>query len=127
MLYRCLKEYIREFSTVVEIRHIFGCLFDDNGPIPIQEEIKLFTDMVKNIQSFTPLFQIRIISIGLKIVGRNQIKEQIELCYQAREICPWVVGFDLVCEEDHNPGIDSCLDILLEYKAKFKARWGEDF
>jgi adenosine deaminase CECR1 len=38
-----------------------------------------------------------------------------------------VVGYDLVCEEDHNPGLSEFIDILLEFKAKFKARWGEDF
>lgn len=73
IMYRCFKEYIRENSSIVEIRHIFGCLFDDNGPVSLEDEIKMFQDMVKNIQSFVPKFRIRIISVGLKIVGRAQI------------------------------------------------------
>jgi hypothetical protein len=74
VLYRCLKEYIKEFVTVVEIRHVFGCLFDEKGPVSLEDEVKIFTDMVRNIQSFTPLFQIRIISCGLKMFGRDQVK-----------------------------------------------------
>lgn len=42
VMYRCFKEFIRENSTIVEIRHIFGCLFDENGPVPLEEEIKMF-------------------------------------------------------------------------------------
>lgn len=38
-----------------------------------------------------------------------------------------VVGYDLVCEEDYTDGIETYLDLLIEYKQKFKARWGEDF
>lgn len=70
-LYRAMKEYIREMSTIVEIRHVFGCLFDDNGPVSLAEEIKIFHDMQRNIQNFVPLFQIRLISVGLKIFGRQ--------------------------------------------------------
>ena len=69
-----MKDYIKEQSTIVEIRHIFGCLFNDEGPVSLEDELKLFEDMQKNIQNFTPLFQMRLIATGLKIVGRDQIK-----------------------------------------------------
>lgn len=126
-MYRCFKEYIREMVTIVEIRHIFGCLFDENGPVPLEEELKMFENMVTNIQAFTPLFKLRIIATGLKIVGRPHIKDQLDLCYRARELCPWVVGYDLVCEEDYNPPLADFLDILLEYKQKFNAQKAEKF
>jgi hypothetical protein len=74
ILYRSMKDYIKEQSTIVEIRHIFGCLFNDDGPVSLEDELKLFEDMQKNIQNFTPLFQMRLIATGLKIVGRDQIK-----------------------------------------------------
>ena len=74
ILYRSMKDYLKEQCTIVEIRHIFGCLFDDNGPISLEDELKLFEDMQKNIQNFFPLFEIRLIATGLKIVGRDQIK-----------------------------------------------------
>jgi hypothetical protein len=28
-VYKICKEYIREMVTIVEFRHIFGCVFDD--------------------------------------------------------------------------------------------------
>jgi adenosine deaminase CECR1 len=84
-------------------------------------------DMQTNIRNFVPLFQIRIIATGLKIFGRAQISEQLELCDKARSISDMVVGYDLVCEEDYNEGIGSYLDLLMEYKDKFQKKWGEEF
>jgi hypothetical protein len=49
ILYRVVKEYIREMCSVIEIRHVFGCLFDDNGPVSIEREMKLFERLQKNI------------------------------------------------------------------------------
>jgi len=43
LLKTCLK-FINELVTIVEFRHIFGCLFDDNGPISLEEEIKMFLE-----------------------------------------------------------------------------------
>ena len=79
-------------------------------------------DMQTNIRNFVPLFQIRIIATGLKIFGRAQISEQLELCDKARSISDMVVGYDLVCEEDYNEGIGSYLDLLMEYKDKFQKK-----
>lgn len=45
ILYRVMKDYVKEMSTVVEIRHIFGCLFDENGPVDLKREIALFEKM----------------------------------------------------------------------------------
>lgn len=56
ILYRCMKEYIREHVTIVEVRHVFGCLFDDNGKVSLEDEVAIFEDMVKNIRNFFPLF-----------------------------------------------------------------------
>lgn len=76
ILYRVTKDYIKECCTIIEYRHILGCLFDDDGKqVPVEEEMAIFEKMQKNIQQFFPLFQMRIIVVGLKIVGRDQIKE----------------------------------------------------
>lgn len=68
-----MKDYVKEMSTIVEIRHIFGSLFDEDGPVSLERELALFKKMQTNIQNFYPLFQIKIIAIGLKIVGRDHI------------------------------------------------------
>ena len=43
ILYRATRDFINEMVTVVEYRHIFGCVFDDNGAvIPLEEEMAIF-------------------------------------------------------------------------------------
>lgn len=118
------KDYIKEMCTIIEYRHILGCLFDDDGKqVPIEEEMAIFERMQKNIQQFFPLFQMRIIVVGLKIVGRGQIKEQLDYTIKAYECSKMVVGYDLVCEEDYTPGIEEYLDLLLDARTKL----GEEF
>ena len=33
---------IKELVAVAEFRHIFGCVFNDNGPIGIEKELEIF-------------------------------------------------------------------------------------
>jgi hypothetical protein len=42
ILLKVSKNYIKENVTVVEYRHIFGFLFDENGPISLEKEIDIF-------------------------------------------------------------------------------------
>lgn len=43
ILYRVCKDYIKEMVTVVEFRHIFGWLVDDDGNyLSLEEEIAVF-------------------------------------------------------------------------------------
>ena len=43
VLYKATREFMRETVTVIEWRHIFGCLFDDDGtPLPLEEELAIF-------------------------------------------------------------------------------------
>jgi hypothetical protein len=36
ILYRSCKSYIKEMVTLVEYRHIFGMVFDENGPLTVE-------------------------------------------------------------------------------------------
>jgi len=50
ILYRSTKDYIKEMVTVVEYRHIFGCLFDDEGrTLSLKEELAIFDKVQKVI------------------------------------------------------------------------------
>jgi len=60
----------------------------------------------------------KIIVCGLKIVGRDFVQHQIDLLLQADKLTNMVIGFDLVCEEDYNPGTDHFLDQIYELKMK---------
>ena len=43
ILYRVTRDLINEMVTVVEYRHILGCLFDDDGnQIPLEQELAIF-------------------------------------------------------------------------------------
>lgn len=68
VLTQCLKYRI----LVVELRHNFGCLKDDNqDPVPIEEELRIIEDTVKHIQMDYPDFRARIIVIGSKFLGQE--------------------------------------------------------
>jgi len=60
-----------------------------------------------------PLFKIKIIVCGLKIVGRPHVKAMLDAIVECKEDAEMVVGFDLVCEEDWNPKTDTFLDLIL--------------
>ena len=50
ILYRVTKDYIKEICTIIEYRHILGCLFDDDGnPLSIEKEMEIFENMQKHI------------------------------------------------------------------------------
>ncbi len=42
--------------TVVEWKHIFGMVIDENGPISIEKELAIFTRVQGLIQQMFPLF-----------------------------------------------------------------------
>lgn len=66
---------MQEMVTVVEYRHILGCLFDDDGvKIPLAEELAIFHECISKIQLRFPLFRMRLIICGLKMFGRGHIQ-----------------------------------------------------
>jgi len=42
ILYRVCKGLIKQMVTVVEWKHIFGMVIDDNGPISLERELAIF-------------------------------------------------------------------------------------
>ena len=104
-----------ELVAVVEYRHILGCLFDDDGrTLTVQEELQIFKDVEDQIRTRFPLFRMKIIVCGLKIFGRGHIQSQLDGIIEADKITKMVSGFDMVNEEDYNPGIDAFLDQIIE-------------
>ena len=100
-----------ELVAVVEYRHILGCLFDDDGnTLSVQEELQIFKDCEDQIRSRFPTFRMKIIVCGLKLFGRDHIQSQLDAIIEADSITKMISGFDMVNEEDYNPGIDSFLD-----------------
>ena len=116
ILTKVSKVFLKQMVTVLELRHILGVLFDDDGKyIGIEKELEIFDRVQKNIQRDYPLFQIKIIVIGLKILGPDHIQEQITYMRKAMEK-PYnlIVGFDLVNEEDATKPISTFLELLFK-------------
>jgi len=42
IIYRSSKNYVKEMVTIVEYRHIFGFLFDEEGPLSVERELEIF-------------------------------------------------------------------------------------
>lgn len=109
IMYRVCKNLIKQCVTVVEFKHIFGMVFDDDGILSLERELAIFDKMQKLIQNLFPLFKMKIIACGLKIVGKDHIQTQIDACFEAPKYSDLVVGFDMVNEEDFTPDIDHFL------------------
>jgi hypothetical protein len=63
---------------VVELRHIFGMVIDDDGKqVGLQEELKIFHRVLDKIKRDYPLFTCRIIICGLKIIGEDHVLKMI--------------------------------------------------
>jgi len=56
ILYRVSKNLINQMVTVVEWKHIFGMIFDDDGPISLERELAIFTRVEGLIKQMFPLF-----------------------------------------------------------------------
>ena len=115
ILFKVCKLFIKQMVTVLELRHVFGMIFDDNGRIlTVAEELAIYERVVKKIQRDYPLFQIKIICIGLKILGEEHIKQGIKAMRDGMQVSNLVVGFDLVNEEDYNPPLKDFLKLFFE-------------
>ena len=100
--------------TVVEFKHIFGMLFDDDqNYIPLEEELAIFEECQNKLQQRFPLFRMKIVACGLKLLGPAHIKSQLDAIMQADRKSNLIVGFDMVNEEDYWPGIDSFLEQIM--------------
>ena len=52
----------------------------------------------------------KLVACGLKIFGRDHIQSQLDAVLEADKTTNLVVGFDMVNEEDYNPGIETFID-----------------
>jgi hypothetical protein len=70
ILFKVCKVFIKECVFVLELRHIFGMVIDDDGkPLELHEEIKIFHRVLEKVKKDYPLFTFRIIVCSLKILS----------------------------------------------------------
>jgi len=104
IFYKVCKVFIKEMVFVLELRHIFGMVIDDDGnSIGVQEEMKIFQRVLAKVQRDYPLFTFKIIVCGLKIVGKDHCIKMMKATTEGKALSDLVVGFDMVNEEDYTP------------------------
>lgn len=96
ILYRASKNMIKQVVTVVEWRHILGCVFDEDGVLSLERELAIFERVQYQIRQLFPLFTMKIIVCGLKAVGKEHVQSQIDMYFEAQKHSDMCVGFDLV-------------------------------
>ena len=119
ILIKVCRVFIKQMVSVLELRHIFGFVIDDDGqPVPLEEEVKIFERAQTKIQRDYPLFQIKIIVTGLKIIGKDHIEKMMNSMKAAMKTSNLVVGFDMVNEEDTTPPIKDFVQQIMQEQAK---------
>jgi len=105
----CLECFVKQNVFVVEARHIAGMVFgDDKQKISYLDELKIIKEIVDDIQKTAPLFKLRLIITGLKVLGASHIDLQFEHIQSVLDcgdpkLVELITGFDLVNEEDFCP------------------------
>lgn len=117
-----LMAYFRQSRSegvrVLEIRHASGLIFSDDGTyLSFKEEFELYKSVIEEIKKEDPNFEFRVIVIGFKMLGRDFVLKQLESYQFAMDNgYDFVVGFDLVNQEDVTPSIYEFVDDILEAK-----------
>lgn len=116
ILAKVFKIFIKQQVFVVELRHIFGMIIDDDGKqLTVKQELDIFDRVLANVQRDYPLFTCKIIICGLKIIGKDHIDKQIERIFEALALnSKLIVGFDMVNEEDYSAPLRTFLKEVIE-------------
>jgi len=109
ILYRASRDMVEQLVTIIEWKHIFGMVFDEDGILGVERECQIFERVRKVLKERFPLFNMKIVACGLKIVGKDHIQSQIDAYFEAQKYTDMVIGFDMVNEEDFTPPIDDFL------------------
>lgn len=59
--------------TIIEWRHDFGLLYDDEGLIGAVRELAIFQKVEKDIRERFPLFRMKLVASALKVLGNWHI------------------------------------------------------
>lgn len=57
ILFKVCKVFIKQMVSVLELRHIFGMVIDDDGkPVGTEAELEIFERVLQKVQRDYPLF-----------------------------------------------------------------------
>ena len=71
---------MRSHIQVVELRHSFGSIVDENqNPLLPEEELNIIENIVHHIQSDHPDFKTKIIVTGFKFLGSEHASRALDI------------------------------------------------
>eukprot|EP00744_Colponema_vietnamica_P001478 GILI01002447.1.p1 GENE.GILI01002447.1~~GILI01002447.1.p1 ORF type:complete len:498 (+),score=167.97 GILI01002447.1:127-1620(+) len=110
-----LQDLVLDGVTLVELRHVFGLLFElDGTAVSELEEMKMFAALIKDFTQQHPGVSIQIIYCGIRFFAPPVIAQALQSALLLRRLYPsLLVGFDLVGEEDPSHATADYLDELL--------------
>ncbi len=112
---------------MVELRHNFGCLKDENqDPVPIEQELMIIESTVKHIQMDYPDFRARIIVTGFKFLGQEHAQRTLDILVECCKKSDLVAGFDLINHEDLSSPLLKFVPGILKAKEAQKESKGID-
>lgn len=116
------KQAVSEGVSIVEIRHASGLIFDDDHNfLDFKEEFELYKSVIEDIRKENQDFELRIIVVGFKVLGKDFVRKQLKSYQFAMDNgYDFVTGFDLVNEEDTTEPIHDFVDEMLDAKRNHK-------
>lgn len=95
------QELIKDHIQHVEIRYIFGQLFDEKKQdYPMETAILDLKEIENEIKKTNPEFTLKIIYTSLKFLDKKIVEKEFEKAYQLKKKYPdFITGFDLVADE----------------------------
>ena len=71
---------MKSHIQIVELRHSFGSLVDENqNAVPVEEELKIIEHTIKHIQVDHPDFKTKIIVTGCKFLGQEHASRALDI------------------------------------------------
>lgn len=136
------RNAIKDGIRILEIRHASGVIFNDNcgkhyqetidgrsgiacisaDPeyLSLREEFELYQQVIQEIKAEEPNFELRVIVVSLKVLGREAVLKQLKSYQYAMDNgYTFVTGFDLVNEEDVTDPILNFVDDILQAKVGY--------
>ena len=94
-------ELLKDNVQHVEIRYIFGQLYDEQKQdYPIETAVLDLKEIEREIQKTHPEFTLKLIYTSLKFLDKNIVEKELEKAYQLKKQYPdFITGFDLVADE----------------------------
>eukprot|EP00761_Pharyngomonas_kirbyi_P011548 gb/GECH01011573.1/.p1 GENE.gb/GECH01011573.1/~~gb/GECH01011573.1/.p1 ORF type:complete len:522 (+),score=122.01 gb/GECH01011573.1/:1-1566(+) len=100
----------------LEFRESLTPLYDLSGnKYNISDKIEVFIEAVKTVQTKYPFFSSRLILFGVKVESKQIIRQKAWTTLEMVHKYPgWVMGFDLVGEEDKTHQLEYYLEDLIQ-------------